>query len=159
RGEERGQQGQRLQVHRHHPQHRGPGGAAEATVQPPVSEQERATSTRHAAGPREVTRRAGELRPPRLAGDRAPARRLDRALQQGDPPIGTPRARAPREQEGWLALPLALYFCLFFLAPLVLLAGISLRVTPQLEGVGLVQYAKFAGDPFNWSVLWQTLLI
>ena len=31
--------------------------------------------------------------------------------------------------------------------------------TPQLEGVGLVQYAKFAGDPFNWSVLGQTLLL
>jgi putative spermidine/putrescine transport system permease protein len=84
---------------------------------------------------------------------------VDRALQQGDPAIATPRARAPREREGWLALPLALYFCFFFLAPLVLLAGISLRVTPQLEGFGLVQYARFASDPFNWSVLWQTLLI
>jgi hypothetical protein len=35
----------------------------------------------------------------------------------------------------------------------------SLRVTPQFEGWGLVQYAKFAGDSFNWSVLGQTLLL
>jgi len=47
----------------------------------------------------------------------------------------------------------------FFLAPLALLAGVSFRVTPQLEGFAAVQYAKFAGDPFNWSVLWQTLLL
>ena len=65
----------------------------------------------------------------------------------------------PGAREGWLALPLALFFALFFLAPLALLAGISLRVTPQLEGVGLVQYAKFGGDAFNWSVLGQTLLL
>jgi len=32
-------------------------------------------------------------------------------------------------------------------------------VTPQFEGWGLVQYAKFAGDSFNWSVLGQTLLL
>jgi putative spermidine/putrescine transport system permease protein len=78
---------------------------------------------------------------------------VDRAVQQGDPPI------ARREREGWLALPLALFFLLFFVAPLALLAGISLRLTPQLEGVGLAQYAKFANDTFNWSVLWQTLLL
>jgi putative spermidine/putrescine transport system permease protein len=84
---------------------------------------------------------------------------VDRAIQQGDPPIAPDRARAPREREGWLALPLALFFLFFFLAPLGLLAGVSFRVTPQLEGFGAVQYAKFAGDPFNWSVLWQTLLL
>ena len=56
-------------------------------------------------------------------------------------------------------MPLALFFALFFLAPLVLLASISLRLTPQLEGIGLVQYAKFAEDSFNWSVLGQTLLL
>jgi putative spermidine/putrescine transport system permease protein len=56
-------------------------------------------------------------------------------------------------------VPLALFFLLFFLAPLGLLAGISLRVTPQFEGWGLQQYAKFSGDPFNWSVLSQTLLL
>jgi len=56
-------------------------------------------------------------------------------------------------------VPLALFFLLFFLAPLGLLAGISLRVTPQFAGWGLQQYAKFAGDAFNWSVLGQTLLL
>ena len=84
---------------------------------------------------------------------------MDRALQQGDPAITTARARAPREREGWLALPLALFFLFFFLAPLALLAGISVRLTPQLEGWGVEQYAKFAGDTFNWSVLGQTLLL
>ena len=85
---------------------------------------------------------------------------MDRALQQGDPAITTARrAGPPGEREGWLALPLAAFFLLFFLAPLALLGGISLRLTPQFEGFGLVQYAKFAGDSFNWSVLGQTLLL
>ena len=84
---------------------------------------------------------------------------MDRALQQGDPPIAPARARAPRDREGWLALPLALFFVLFFLAPLGLLAGVSFRVTPQLEGLALAQYSRFAGDAFNWSVLGQTLLL
>ncbi len=108
---------------------------------------------------RQVARRAGELRPPRLAPDQPEARGLDRALQQGGPAIAERRAAAPRAREGWLALPLACFFLLFFFAPLALLAGISLRVTPQFEGWGLVQYAKFAGDSFNWSVLGQTLLL
>jgi putative spermidine/putrescine transport system permease protein len=34
-----------------------------------------------------------------------------------------------------------------------------LRLTPQFEGLGVAQYAKFAGDSFNWSVLGQTLLL
>ncbi len=84
---------------------------------------------------------------------------MDRALQQGDPAIAERRAAAPRAREGLLALPLACFFLFFFFAPLALLAGISLRVTPQFEGWGLVQYAKFAGDSFNWSVLGQTLLL
>ena len=85
---------------------------------------------------------------------------MDRAVQQGDPAIAEHRrAAAPGAREGLLALPLALFFAFFFLAPLALLAGISLRATPQFEGVGLTQYAKFAGDTFNWSVLGQTLLL
>ena len=84
---------------------------------------------------------------------------MDRAVQQGDPAIAERRAAAPREREGLLTLPLALFFLLFFLAPLGLLAGISLRVTPQFAGWGPQQYAKFAGDAFNWSVLGQTLLL
>jgi len=84
---------------------------------------------------------------------------VDRAVQQGDPAIAERRAVAPREREGLLTLPLALFFLLFFLAPLGLLAGISLRVTPQFAGWGPQQYAKFAGDAFNWSVLGQTLLL
>ena len=93
---------------------------------------------------------------------------MDRALQQGGPAIADAvavtagavrRAGAPGQREGLLAAPLALFFLLFFLAPLALLAGISFRLTPQFEGLGLAQYAKFAGDSFNWSVLGQTLLL
>ena len=61
--------------------------------------------------------------------------------------------RTTQGSQAGYALPLACFFLFFFFAPLALLAGISLRVTPQFEGWGLVQYAKFAGDSFNWSVL------
>lgn len=53
--------------------------------------------------------------------------------------------------------PLAGFFGLFFLAPLLLLIVISLYATPELKSFGLDQYAKIATDGFTLGVLADTL--
>ena len=61
--------------------------------------------------------------------------------------------------EALLALPLALFFLVTFVAPLGILVIISLFRTPQFETFGLDQYARFFGDPFNLRVLAETLVL
>ena len=51
------------------------------------------------------------------------------------------------------ATPLATYFVLFFVAPLLLLILISLYADPQLSHFGLDQYRKIATDGFSLPVL------
>ena len=58
-----------------------------------------------------------------------------------------------------LALPLALFFLVFFLAPLAILIFVSLHTDASMQAMGLTQYAKFLGDPFSLSVLAHTLWI
>jgi len=58
-----------------------------------------------------------------------------------------------------LALPLAALFVAFFIAPLVVLAGVSLYAEPAMRTLSLAQYVKFFGDTFNLSILWSTLLL
>ena len=53
--------------------------------------------------------------------------------------------------------PLALWFLLFFLAPLVLLVLISFYADPQLSRFGVDQYRKIATDGFSLPVLFDTL--
>jgi putative spermidine/putrescine transport system permease protein len=53
--------------------------------------------------------------------------------------------------------PLAGFFGLFFLAPLLLLIVISFYATPELKSFGLDQYAKIATDGFTLGVLADTL--
>jgi putative spermidine/putrescine transport system permease protein len=55
------------------------------------------------------------------------------------------------------ATPLATYFVLFFLAPLVLLVVISFYSDPQLSGFGLNQCQIIATDGFSLKVLADTL--
>lgn len=65
-----------------------------------------------------------------------------------------------RTGEWQLALPLALFFLAFFVAPLALLIGISFYVDPKMTGgLGLHQYEAFLGDRLNLSVLVDTLLL
>ena len=65
-----------------------------------------------------------------------------------------------RTGEWQLALPLALFFLAFFVAPLALLIGISFYVDPKMTGgLGLDQYEAFLGDRLNLSVLVDTLLL
>jgi len=69
------------------------------------------------------------------------------------------RATLSLSGEWQLALPLTLFFVVFFMAPLVLLLIISFYNEPQMENLGLGQYAHFFGDTLNISVLWDTLLL
>jgi putative spermidine/putrescine transport system permease protein len=58
-----------------------------------------------------------------------------------------------------LALPLALFFLVFFLAPLAILVFVSLHTDESMKALGLTQYAKFLLDPFSLRVLAHTLWI
>jgi putative spermidine/putrescine transport system permease protein len=58
-----------------------------------------------------------------------------------------------------LALPLALFFAAFFLAPLLILIFVSLHTDTSMARMGLTQYAKFLLDPFSLGVLGHTLWI
>jgi putative spermidine/putrescine transport system permease protein len=55
------------------------------------------------------------------------------------------------------ALPLGIFFLVFVLMPLLLLAFVSLHSEPTLKQMGLDQYSKFLTDAFNLSVLGDTL--
>ena len=56
-----------------------------------------------------------------------------------------------------LAAPLGLFFAVFGVLPLLLLAYVSLHADPTLLFAGLAQYRKFLGDGFNLAVLGNTL--
>jgi len=56
-----------------------------------------------------------------------------------------------------LALPLAAFFVLFFVAPLILLFGVSLYEDPEMTRFGPGQWIKLLGDGFSWRVLADTL--
>jgi putative spermidine/putrescine transport system permease protein len=53
--------------------------------------------------------------------------------------------------------PLATFFVLFFLAPLLLLILISFYTTPEMQSFGADQYIKIATDGFTLGVLGDTL--
>lgn len=56
-----------------------------------------------------------------------------------------------------LSLPLGLFFVAFVLAPMLLLAWVSLHDDAGMTRVGFGQYAKFLTDAFNLAVLGNTL--
>ena len=55
------------------------------------------------------------------------------------------------------ALPLAVFFLAWFVAPFVLLVVISLFDTAEFQALGLRQYATFFTDGYSLGVLWDTL--
>ena len=61
--------------------------------------------------------------------------------------------------ESRLVLPLAALFVAFFVAPLVVLIVLSLHGEIAMRSWTIANYAKFFGDPFNYSILWETLLL
>jgi putative spermidine/putrescine transport system permease protein len=58
-----------------------------------------------------------------------------------------------------LVLPLAAIFAGFFVAPLVVLLLLSLHGDIAMSGWTVGNYAKFFTDPFNYSILIETLLL
>lgn len=68
---------------------------------------------------------------------------------------------AEKKGNEWrLALPLTLFFVVFFVAPLFLLIGISFQAERRMTGaLGLNQYAAFLTDRLNLEVLADTLLL
>ena len=62
--------------------------------------------------------------------------------------------------EWQLALPLAIFFGLFFAGPLVLLLSVSFYADTTMLTWGTVgQYVEALGDPLNLGVLWDTLIL
>ncbi len=61
---------------------------------------------------------------------------------------------SPREWQ--LALPLALFLHLFYVAPLAILLASSLQAAPGTSGISLVQYWEFFRDSVNLKVLNDT---
>ncbi|MBS0245476.1 MAG: ABC transporter permease [Proteobacteria bacterium] len=69
-------------------------------------------------------------------------------------------AMEKKSNEWRLALPLTLFFVVFFVAPLFLLIGISFQAERRMTGaLGLNQYTAFLGDRLNLEVLGDTLLL
>ena len=64
-----------------------------------------------------------------------------------------------RLRESQLALPLALAFLSLFLAPLLMLCGVTFFEDDKITTPGLGTWAKFLGDPFTWKVIADTLLL
>ncbi len=64
-----------------------------------------------------------------------------------------------RLREWQLALPLALAFVALFVAPLLLLVGVSFYDDEKISQPGLGSWLKFFGDPFNYKVMGDTLLL
>ena len=56
-----------------------------------------------------------------------------------------------------LSIPLGLFFIVFVLAPMLLLAWVSLHDDNTLTQFGFGQYVRFLGDSFNLQVLGNTL--
>ena len=54
-------------------------------------------------------------------------------------------------------LPLAALFVAFFVAPLIVLVALSLHAEAAMRTFTLAHYVKFFTDPFNYSILWDTL--
>lgn len=61
--------------------------------------------------------------------------------------------------EWQLTLPLALAFAAIFLAPLLMLVGVSFFSDDKITQPGFAQWAKFYGDPFSYKVIADTMLL
>src|ERR1700716_1599591 len=82
------------------------------------------------------------------------------------PPSPYDGATSPLRGEGrlrlaeWqLALPLGLAFAALFLAPLLLLVGVSFFNDDKITQPGFGSWIKFFGDSFNYKVIGDTLLL
>ncbi len=58
-----------------------------------------------------------------------------------------------------LALPLAAAYLAFFVAPLLMLIGVSFFADEKLTTLGLDQWRRFLFDAFHWKVVADTLML
>src|SRR5499427_5556185 len=58
-----------------------------------------------------------------------------------------------------LLLPLAALFVAFFVAPLIVLVALSVSTDTAGTSLTAANYVKFFTDRFNYSILWDTLLL
>ena len=58
-----------------------------------------------------------------------------------------------------LVLPLTALFAAFFIAPLCILVVLSLSTDAGMKGFTSGNYVKFFTDPFNYSILWATIVL
>ena len=63
------------------------------------------------------------------------------------------------DRQSALVLPLAALFVAFFVAPLCILVVLSLHAEAAMRTWTLANYTKFFTDAFNYSILWETLLL
>ena len=84
----------------------------------------------------------------------APSRSL-RGVRSGDGPLA-PRNSSP---SGSSRCRSALAFAALFLAPLLLLVGVSFFNDDKITQPGFGSWIKFFGDPFNYKVIADTLLL
>jgi putative spermidine/putrescine transport system permease protein len=56
-----------------------------------------------------------------------------------------------------MAWPLAAFFLLFFVAPLIILVLVSFHTDTAMTAYGAAQWTKLLGDGFSWRVLGDTL--
>jgi putative spermidine/putrescine transport system permease protein len=84
-------------------------------------------------------------------------------VQKEAPPGPLLRSPVRRQKPGGgdlkLVLPLAALFAVFFVAPLLVLVALSLSNDAAMHGLTFAHYRKFVTDPFNYSILWSTLLL
>ncbi len=75
-------------------------------------------------------------------------------------PAEVGEARAWAKLAEWqLALPLSLAFAALFLAPLLLLVATSFFNDDKITSRVFASWVKFFGDPFNYKVIADTLLL
>src|SRR5215475_8751333 len=63
------------------------------------------------------------------------------------------------KSESPLVLPLAALFVAFFVAPLAVLVMLSLHTDTNMTTFTFAHYIKFFTDRFNYSILFETLLL
>ena len=69
-------------------------------------------------------------------------------------------ARGHARFAGWApALPLALAYLAFFVAPLLMLLAVSFYADDRMTEFGLLNWRKFLFDAFHWKVVADTLLL
>ncbi|WP_142846644.1 ABC transporter permease [Telmatospirillum sp. J64-1] len=77
-------------------------------------------------------------------------------IQAGAAPARPAARRPPPERSAALVIPASAFMLFAYAIPLLLLLIASVR-TPG--GISIMPFVDFLSDPFNWSIIWNTLRI